>query len=341
MRIIFAISITILIPLFMACEKLMIEKDPDNSPENNFELLWNIIDRNYSFFEYKNINWDSIKHIYQPKINDSMTNRQLFDVMSDMLFELRDGHVNLYWGTERSKNWDWYSDYPANFNYNLLEANYINKETGSIGPFQTASLDSIGYIYCGTFAERIRESEIDIIIDNFQDMKGIIIDVRNNTGGYSVNGTIIASRFADSMRLASYTLYKTGPGHGDFSQPQPNYISPEGEKQFLKPVVVLTNRRTFSAANDFVLTMTSLPGVKVIGDKTGGGGGTPYDYELLNGWRCRFPRTQTLSPDKFNVEKGIPPFIHVNMNVQDEIRGMDTIIERAINYLKRSFSESV
>lgn len=335
MRQTIVILIAILITFFTACEKLMIENDPDNTPENNFELLWTQIDRNYSFFEYKNVNWDSIKHIYRPEIHKDITDRHLFNIMSEMLLELRDGHVNLYSGIDNSKNWDWYSDHPVNFNSSLLETNYFKSGMDIIGSFKIGSIDSIGYIYCGSFSEKIQEQNIDVIVEKFQDMKGVIIDVRNNSGGYSVNGTIISSRFADTIRLSSFTLYKTGPGHKDFSKPQPNYIFPKGKKQFLKPVVVLTNRRTFSAANDFVLVMTSLPYVKVIGDITGGGGGTPYDYELLNGWRFRIPRTQTLAPDLFNVEHGIPPSIYVDMKKQDENNGIDTIIETAINYLSK------
>lgn len=334
-RIVSILSLLILLSI-IACEKLMIEKDQENNHENNFELLWSTIDKKYSFFEFKNINWDSIRQEYRPKINNNLTNRQLFDIMADMLFELKDGHVNLYSDFDRSENWEWYSKYPSNFNSILVEFNYLGNDSVNIGPFTTNIIDSIGYIYLRSFSDKIKDRDADMIIERFSEMKGIILDVRNNSGGLSIGGKLLASRFADRKRRVSYILYKTGPGHGDFSEPQPNYISPEGKAQFTKTVVVLSNRRSYSATNDFVLNMSAFPHVTVMGDTTGGGGGTPYDYELLNGWRFRFPRTQTLATDGFNVEHGIPPSTQVNILERDLTRGIDTIIEAAIRHINAS-----
>jgi hypothetical protein len=323
-----------LIQVLASCEKAFIENDMANTHENNFELLWTTIDGKYSFFEYKNINWDSIYHVYKPKINNGISERQFFDILAAMLFELRDGHVNLYSDFDSSRNWEWYSSYPANFNLAVLTFYYFGTEYTTTGPFLSTVRDSVGYVYIGSFAEQVSDQDIDRIIEMYSGLKGIIIDVRNNSGGLSSNGRIIAGRFADRKRLVSWYRYKTGPGHGDFSEPQPNYVTPGGNTQFTRPVVVLTNRRTYSATNDFVLNMTSFPHVTIMGDTTGGGGGTPYDHELLNGWRYRFPRTQTLAPNGFNVENGIAPDIHVNLTRTDEERGVDTIVEAAIRFIR-------
>lgn len=328
-----AVLLILIMTVLISCEKLFIEKDQENTPENNFELLWNTLDRKYSFFEYKRVNWDSIYNIYRPEINNNLSDRQLFGILNDMLLELRDGHVNIYSSLNQSRNWEWFLEYPDNFNSGILERNYLGKDYITSGPFKTTVLDSIAYIYCGSFAEKINERDIDNLITLYAGLKGIIFDVRNNSGGFTVNGRMITGRFADRERLVSYTLYKNGPGHGDFSEPQSNFIRPEGKMQFLKPVVVLCNRKTYSAANDFVLSMSAFPNVMVVGDRTGGGGGTPYDYELLNGWRFRFPRTQTLRPDKFNVEEGIPPDVYSEISSEDENNGIDTIIETALNFI--------
>ncbi len=320
--------------LLMSCEKLLIEKDPENTPINNFELLWETIDRKYSFFTYKNINWDSLYHEYRPRVHNRMTNRQLFNLMADLLFHLKDGHVNLESGFDRSGNWEWYKDAPNNFNYSLLRTFYLKGDYVRTGPFVSKVIDSIGYVYIGSFSERVKPEHIDSIIKRFYGLKGIVFDVRSNGGGYSTNVGIVAGRFSDRRRLAAYKLFKTGPGHDDFTDPQPVYLSPAGKKQFLKPVTVLTNRRSYSASNDFVLKMSSLPHVTIVGDTTGGGGGTPVNAELLNGWTYRFSATMTLAPDKFNVEHGIAPDIKVNMSQRDINRGIDTILETALEYIR-------
>ncbi len=327
------IILLITIPAAISCEKMLIGDDGENTPVNNFELMWEVIDRNYSFFEYRNINWDSLYNEYRPKINNGMSDQELFDVMAATLFELRDGHVNLYSGFDRSRNVEWYSLHPANFNQELIDQHYLADNRETIGPFVTTIIGSTGYVYSGSFSERIKESDIDAVIDKFSGLKGVVFDVRNNSGGYGSSGEIISGRFADTRRLVSYTLYKSGPRHNDFTSPQPNYVVPLGNRQFTGKVVVLTNRRVYSATNDFVLFMSAFPHVTIMGDYTGGGGGTPYDYELYNGWRIRIPRTMTLAPNGFNVENGIPPDINVRLSGTDERNGIDTILEAALIYI--------
>ncbi len=319
--------------IFYSCEKFFMEDPTENNHINNFDLLWQVIDEKYSFFTYKNINWDSIYNVYRPKVNNDLSVQEFFDVMAGMLNELRDGHVNLYSNFAHSANFDWHLGHRANFNLENIHNNYLVSNFFSAGPFLVSEIDSVGYVYIPSFADEFRESDLDSVVEHLYGLKGIIFDVRNNSGGLNRTGRLIAGRFADSVRLVSYTLYKTGPGHDDFSKPQPNYIGPHGKKRFLKPVVVLSNRRSYSATNDFVMNMAAFPHVTVIGDQTGGGGGTPYDYELLNGWRCRFPRTMTLAANGFNIEHGINPDIRVNISRTDELRGIDTIIEAALVFL--------
>ena len=71
-----------------------------NTPTGNFEALWHIIDTKYCFFDYKaeeyGLDWDAVYRQYKRKISDGMGSAGLFEVLGDMLDELRDGHVNLY-----------------------------------------------------------------------------------------------------------------------------------------------------------------------------------------------------------------------------------------------------
>ena len=75
--------------------------------------------------------------------------------------------------------------------------------------------------------------------------------------------------------------HKTGPGHNDFSTPKAVWLEPSLDRvRWQKQAVVLTNRRSFNATNDFVNRMKILPKVTIIGDKTGGGSGLPFSSEL-------------------------------------------------------------
>ena len=82
----------ILLPLFSSCIR---EEEFNNSPQGNFEALWKIIDEQYCFLDYKQIDWKAIHDEYQPLITSNMPNDGLFQVLDSMLGELRDGLVNL------------------------------------------------------------------------------------------------------------------------------------------------------------------------------------------------------------------------------------------------------
>ena len=78
--------------VFSGCHEL---PDYDNTPQGNFEALWTIVDEHYCFFADKNIDWDEVGDVYRAQVRTNMSSKSLFAVMSAMLDELRDGHVNL------------------------------------------------------------------------------------------------------------------------------------------------------------------------------------------------------------------------------------------------------
>lgn len=321
-----------------SCEKLFIEKDPKNNPVANFDALWKNVDEKYAFFTYKNIDWDKIYQKYRNQVGPETGDLELFDIMADMLFELKDGHVNLITGFDISRNWEWYLGYPQNFNYSIVEREYLGKDYQITGPFKhTILADDIGYIYYESFTNAFHETQLEYILAVFKnsDVKGVIVDVRDNGGGNPDNAKLFASRFTDEKVLVGYERYKTGPGHDDFSDEIPMYVEGVKEKSFTGPVVLLTNRSCFSATNDFTLRMTALPNVTQIGDVTGGGGGFPTYYELPNGWRYRFSASQTFTKDMFNVENGIAPTIKSDMDPLQEALDVDTMIEDCIDFLKK------
>ncbi len=198
---------------------------------------------------------------------------------------------------------------------------------------------NIGYILIKTFtgsSEDDRFLMIDNIISELYNKAGIIIDVRENGGGNSSNAEIIAGRFADKKRLYGRFYNKTGRDAIDFSDWVSLYIEPGGTKQFLKPVVIITSRRTFSSSEDFVLAMKVFPHVTQIGDTTGGGIGNPVFRELPNGWIYRLSTKVVGTPDKQIVEgKGIPPDFTILNTETDSIAGIDRMLEKGIDIIEK------
>ena len=250
------------------------QAEQDNTPSGNFEALWQIMDEHYCFFDYKQhaygLDWNEVYNKYKVRVSDKMKEDQLFEVLCDMLSELRDGHVNLVYSMDYGRYWAWQEDYPKNFS-DSLERRYLGTDYKIASGLRYRVLDdNIGYIRYESFHCR-----------------GLIIDIRNNGGGELTNAELLAARFVHEKTLVGYMQHKTGTGHNDFSDMEPQYLEPSRNLRWHKPVCVLTNRSVYSAANTFAVMMRTLPNVTLIGDHTGGGSGMPMSNSLPNGWSVK------------------------------------------------------
>jgi hypothetical protein len=304
-----------------------------NTREGNFEALWKIIDTKYCYLDYKNINWDSIHNVYKQRLNNDTTTFGFFDLMGEMLGELKDGHVNLYSEFDRSYYAKWYTDYPRNFSSQLIySSRYLGDNYRSVGGIHYGKINdgSIGYMYYGSFSNAFSDANIKNIFQYFQDCTALIIDVRNNGGGSIDYSKKLASYFFQKETITGYIRHKIGSGHSAFSQPQAIITPSHSTIQWTKPVTVLTNRLSYSATNDFVNRMKMAPKALIVGDRTGGGGGFPLSSELPNGWMVRFSSSPMFDADMQHTEWGIMPNYVDSITGSDQARGYDSIIERAI-----------
>lgn len=326
--------------LFTSCHDI---PEYDNNAKGNFEALWTILDEHYCFFDEKGVDWDEIHDRYAQRVHNNMGSQSLFELCSDMINELRDGHTNLSAPFASSFYRKWWSNYPQNYDARIIQQYYFNFNYRTLGAFDYGLLsENIGYIHYSSFESGIGAGNMDYILAYFLRAEALIIDVRDNGGGNLTNVEDIVNRFIDRRILAGYISHKTGPGHKDFSKPYAYHIDPigDGHLSWGKPVVVLTNRSTFSAANNFVSIMKSLPNVTIIGSTTGGGSGMPYSSELPNGWGIRFSACSILDSDGNTTEFGIEPTegYAVDMDPQAALDGHDTILDFAISYIQRTAS---
>lgn len=312
-----------------------------DDPGGNFEALWSIIDRQYCYFGEKDIDWQGIHDKYRQKISEKTNSVELFNICSQMLDELKDGHVNLSAPFSTSYYRAWWSDYPSDFRWRTIQESYLNfnyyQTSGiSYSVFVDDNKTAVGYMYYPSFSTTISEGSLDYIMSAFSECKGLIIDIRDNGGGLLTNIEVLVGRLIKEKTAGGWIRHKTGPGHDSFSEPYPIEYKPAGKGHIMwngGPVVLLTNRGCYSAANDFASVMKSLPEVTLIGAKTGGGGGLPFSSELPNGWGIRFSASPITDVEGFPTEFGIDPDEEVHAPDSELIEGKDAILEAALRRL--------
>lgn len=335
------LSLTMSGTIFTSCHDA---PDYKNDMTGNFDALCDIVADRYCFFDEKGIDWESLCRQYRAQITPETTTIQLFQIMSELLDELKDGHVNLTSRFSTSYYRKWWSDYPQDFNLRTIQQYYLNFDW-----FQTSGItykmlpDKIGYMYYPSFSSGISDSSLDYILAILHESKGLIIDIRNNGGGLLTNIDKLVARFVSRPFTGGYIRHKTGPEPNAFSDPYPIEYKPaeNGRLQYGGPIVILTNRACYSAANNFVAVMKDLADVWICGAKTGGGGGLPFSSELPNGWAIRFsacPITDAADqPTEFGIDP--TPGFEVHATEEDLAKGKDEILDFAIDYLIKLYNE--
>ncbi|MCR9084781.1 MAG: peptidase S41, partial [Cyclobacteriaceae bacterium] len=148
-----------------SCEQLLLDPQPDNTNAENFDILWEVMNERYSLFDYKKIDWDSVRNVYRPLALQAQSGTELYDVFASMLNTLRDGHVNLRTPFDISRYLPYLGE-PANYSFDVLEQNYLG-DYRITGFLLNQEIEGVGYIHYRSFATPILDSELDFVVDRF------------------------------------------------------------------------------------------------------------------------------------------------------------------------------
>ena len=336
--------------LFTACEKAFLEDElSSDDPFTSFDYLWEQIDLKYSYFDVKEIDWNEQKSKYRAQLYGGMSQVELFNIMGNMMKELKDDHANL----SSSFNVSYFGvkyEGADNFDLRIIEDNYIGRNYYITGPFihDFIKQDSIGYVRLSTFSNSITDAELNFVLSRYRNTMGLIIDLRENGGGLISNVFRIMSRFVSSNTTLYKSRIRNGEQHYEFSNLESADVEPyEGIQYLNKPIMVLVDRGSYSASSFFALSTKAIPNMYLVGDTTGGGLGLPNGGQLPNGWEYRFSVTQAYTVqqanqieagkidevNRENYENGVPPEIIATLNRMDLTK--DEIIERAVQEISQ------
>ncbi|MEM1414998.1 MAG: S41 family peptidase [Myxococcota bacterium] len=155
-------------------------------------------------------------------------------------------------------------------------------------------------------------------------VRGMVVDVRSNGGGYDAVSQLIARRFLDRERMLYTKEARLGDG---FDARDEIRLAPTANA-FTGPVVVLTSRATVSAAEVFTMMMRELPHVTLVGEATQGALSDVLSRTLPGGFGFDLANEAYRTPSGEWFEgPGIPPDVVAEHGID---RSHDAGLERAL-----------
>jgi carboxyl-terminal processing protease len=336
-----------------------------SKPEKDFETFWTTFRDNYAFFKLKGVNWDSAYIKYRPLVTKKIKEKQLISILGQMVEPLKDGHITISKGEEilfKSKKSSQFRQEFKGFERQFwqtvdttLQTNGFQEIVG-VGPifkeehlYYFSQAPQVGYIRitrCFANPESIFDDNkevvdiklmlqlFDSLLTKLANEKAIIIDLRANGGGHG--GVELASRFVKTKTLTHYKSIKQKGNYDTFSALEPQYILPNKGTQYLKQVIILTNDKTASSAEDFTISLYTQDNVTTIGANTSGMLSDMFGGELSNKISFTLSNQVYYSTDKEVLEdKGVPVSYKVENTMQDINNKKDSVITKAMEILNQ------
>ncbi len=209
-------------------------------------------------------------------------------------------------------------------------------------------IDGYSLVEINTFQRDTVVKQFQKYIDEINESKGLIVDVRKNRGGNSVYAKGIAqhlvyrdflvgpmwkTRINNAAKKAwgSMALYGKDDGWTrsnqkywrnnawEVNEPDTTII-PRSVERIKVPIVILMGEQTFSAAEDFLIYTLGNKNITKIGQNSAGSSGQPLIFELPGGISARVCAKRDALPNGEDyIGIGIKPDIEL-MNNEDAIR---------------------
>lgn len=202
----------------------------------------------------------------------------------------------------------------------------------------------IGYLRLDTFGFVDDLGRIDDAVNELMDTDALMIDLRNNGGGFPSVSDGLFGRLIDE-EVPPFRLVDVDGFEDRMLESDPRGDAYQGE------VVVLTNNRTYSASNYFAHRMVYHDRGILIGETTGGGAAAPKEgVKLVPGVWFQVSSHVVRTPEGVHSESGLRPEIVVGDGDEEgepggshhplQVSG-DPVKNRALQYLNGQYQKEV
>lgn len=208
----------------------------------------------------------------------------------------------------------------------------IKRESIKVNPVNGKVINgNIGYIQFSSFDEttaqdfKAKYEELEK-----QNIKSLIIDLRNNGGGLVSQATEIADYIIEKDKPILYEVDKNG---------KETVISSENDPIIDMPIVILTNENTASASEILAGALKDYEKAKTVGTKTYGKGVIQEILTMTDGSGLKITTEEYQTPNHNKIQKvGIEPDVTIelpetvtnSLNVPEE---QDTQLQKAIEII--------
>ncbi len=185
------------------------------------------------------------------------------------------------------------------------------------------------YIKLSHFNENTAYKFVDVVNKILKSpAKKIVLDLRNNPGGYLDVSVNIAGWFLERGQTVAIE---------DFGGKQKEEnLKAQGNPALLNyPTVVLINQGTASAAEILAAALSENRGIKLIGEKSFGKGSVQEMGDLSDGSSLKITIAHWLTPKRNLInEKGIEPDVEVKITAEDTDSNKDPQLDKALEIIK-------
>lgn len=183
---------------------------------------------------------------------------------------------------------------------NIEKTVTVNKKHIYINSVKSEIFDNIGYINISTFSATTEE-QVKKDLDNFdKNISNLIIDLRNNTGGYLNAAYDVSELFLKKGKV----IYQLKDRNNKITK----FTAKSGEYRHFNNIIVIINGSTASASEILALALKESANAKIVGTKSYGKGTVQETSKLKSGSMVKYTTAYWLSPEGNSINKtGITP----------------------------------
>lgn len=180
----------------------------------------------------------------------------------------------------------------------------LERERVLINSVSSKEYDNVGYIKIDTFSATT-ETQVKEILDGFnKNIKSLVIDLRDNTGGYLETAYEVSDIFVEKGKVIYQIEYR--------DKKRTEYEAKTDVYRHFNKIVVLINKNSASASEILALALRESADAKIVGTTSYGKGTVQETGMLSSGSMVKYTKAYWLSPNGNSINKiGIKPDIEV------------------------------